>query len=67
MRKWFTILGDTRGAIAIMGGLLLAPVITMMAIGIQLTDSVTKQTRLLQAMTSAAYAIAKEHCCPAKG
>lgn len=60
MRKWFTILGDTRGAIAIMGGLLLAPVITMMAIGIQLTDSVTKQTRLLQAMTSAAYAIAKE-------
>ncbi len=60
MKKLLAFFIDTRGAIAIMGGLLLAPVITMMAIGIQLTDSTTRQTRLLQAMTSAAYAISKE-------
>ena len=60
MKKWPEIFADTRGAIAIMGALLLAPVIAMMAIGIQLTDYTTKQTRLLQAMTSAACAISKE-------
>ena len=60
MTKWPEIFADTRGAIAIMGALLLAPVIAMMAIGIQLTDYTTKQTRLLQAMTSAACAISKE-------
>ena len=60
MKKLLAFFIDTRGAIAIMGGLLLAPVITMMAIGIQLTDSTTRQTRLLHAMTSAAYAISKE-------
>ena len=51
---------NQRGAIAIMGALLLVPVISMMAIGVEVTRYLTKQTRLVQAQSSAAYAIAKE-------
>ena len=48
------------GTIAIMGALLLAPVITMLTISVEVTRYLTKQTRLVQAQASAAYAIAKE-------
>ncbi len=43
-----------------MGALLLVPVISMMAIGVEVTRYLTKQTRLVQAQSSAAYAIAKD-------
>lgn len=40
--------------------MLLAPVITMLTISVEVTRYLTKQTRLVQAQASAAYAIAKE-------
>ncbi len=57
IRKLFT---DKRGSIAIMACLCLAPILTFTAVAIQVTSSLTRQTRLVQAQISAAYAIAKE-------
>jgi Flp pilus assembly protein TadG len=51
---------DQRGSLAVSAALCLAPVITLVVAQVQITERLTKQTRLHQAQTSAVLAAAKE-------